>query len=76
MGLIRWLNSWKSITTQRAWERGHHAALWQPGMCDRTIRTRDEFEQVLDYVRENPVAAGLCDSPDEWPHLFVDETWG
>ena len=76
MDLIRWLNSWKSIATRRAWAYGHHAALWQPGMWDRTIRTMDEFEQVVEYIRSNPVAAGLCEASSEWPFLFVERKWG
>ena len=76
LGLVRWLNSWKSVTTHRAWAFGHRGALWQPGMRDRTIRTTDEFEQVLEYIRQNPVVAGLWGSTVEWPFLFVDETWG
>ena len=31
------------------------------------IESEDDFERVLAYVSDNPVAAGLCERADDWP---------
>jgi REP element-mobilizing transposase RayT len=31
------------------------------------IQDDDQFEVVKAYIRLNPVSAGLCDAPDDWP---------
>jgi len=42
--------------------------LWQPGFFDHVIRSDESYAQKWDYVRENPVRAGLVSSPDEWQY--------
>jgi hypothetical protein len=31
------------------------------------IRTQAQLEAVLDYIALNPVEAGLCRTPEDWP---------
>jgi REP element-mobilizing transposase RayT len=45
--------------------------LWQPSFYDRRIRDEHEFENVLHYVRHNPVNAGLVTEPEEWHYTKV-----
>src|SRR5439155_9374760 len=41
--------------------------LWQPGYYERILRDRDEVRGVIKYVLENPVRAGLVNSPRHYP---------
>jgi putative DNA methylase len=39
---------------------------WQREAFDRYIRDCNHFTNVIDYIENNPVKAGLCNSPDDW----------
>lgn len=47
---------------------GRTGGLWEEGFYDHLIRDRDDFDEVLKYVHENPVAAGLVESVELWPY--------
>jgi REP-associated tyrosine transposase len=40
---------------------------WQKGFFDHLIRHSESYSEKWEYVRQNPVRAGLVDDPDEWP---------
>ncbi len=62
------LHSWKSFTAKKANEiLGHDGAFWQAEYFDRMIRDERHFHAAIEYIHNNPVKAGLCASPDEWP---------
>ena len=57
----------KSFTALRANEiLGRTGAFWQKDYFDRRVRDDDSLERVGNYIRCNPVKAGLCRSPTEW----------
>jgi REP-associated tyrosine transposase len=39
---------------------------WQPGFFDHLIRNDESYGEKWNYVRENPVRAGLVASADDW----------
>ncbi len=41
--------------------------LWHPEYWDRYIRNEKHFNAVIDYIHNNPVKAGLCETPELWP---------
>ena len=41
--------------------------LWQPGFFDHILRNDESYAEKWNYVRNNPVRAGLVKSADEWP---------
>jgi putative transposase len=41
--------------------------LFQQRFDSRLIETEKHFEKTLRYIALNPVKAGLCDHPAEWP---------
>jgi len=47
--------------------KGH---LWQDESYDRIIRDNEEYLEKWNYIRENPVKAELCQSPEEYPFLW------
>jgi len=52
--------------------RGTHGPFWQEESYDRIVRDADEFDEKARYVFENPVRAGLCTYPDEYPFTLRD----
>ena len=36
----------------------------------RLIETEDYLHDVCAYVLQNPVAAGICEAPEEWPWSY------
>jgi REP element-mobilizing transposase RayT len=40
---------------------------WQPGFFDRLLRSSDSYSAKWEYVRNNPVRAGLVTEADHWP---------
>ena len=38
-----------------------------PDYFDRFIRNERHFTATVEYIRQNPVKAGLVDTPEEWP---------
>jgi putative transposase len=43
-------------------------ALWQPGFFDHILRTDESYGEKWNYVRENPVRAGLVKNAGDWPY--------
>ncbi len=66
-GLTSTVHAWKSFTA-KAVNRllGRQGRFWQPDYFDRYIRDDYHFGAAVEYIEENPVAAGLCASRDEW----------
>jgi REP element-mobilizing transposase RayT len=52
-------------------ESGNPMPHWQPGFFDHILRSTDSYSQKWDYVRLNPVRAGLADCADKWPYHGV-----
>jgi REP element-mobilizing transposase RayT len=42
--------------------------LWQPGFFDHILRSDESYAEKWNYVRNNPVRAGLVRTADEWPY--------
>ena len=40
---------------------------WQRESYDHMVRGPEEFERIARYIEQNPVKAGLTDSPERWP---------
>jgi len=47
-----------------------HSIVWQRGFFDHRIRSDKLFRETADYVRMNPVRAGLVKKPDDWPYRW------
>ena len=40
---------------------------WQRGFFDHLIRHGESYSEKWEYVRQNPVRAGLVATPEDWP---------
>jgi REP element-mobilizing transposase RayT len=64
----RWLGSLKGYTghaINRALER--KGTVWQDESYDHLVRSTGGFSRVQRYIEQNPVRAGLVQSPEEFP---------
>ena len=68
MGLSSWLGSLKKGLSKVLRERGEHSPYWQKGFFDHVMRGGESYSQKWDYVRANPVRAGLVARADDWPY--------
>ena len=62
------LHSWKSFTSHEANKLLQRSgAFWQREYLDRFVRNAEHFENVITYIEENPVKAGLVKFKTDWP---------
>lgn len=45
---------------------------WQVESFDRLIRDANEMYNIINYVLNNPVKAGLVDNPDDWEYSYCN----
>ena len=65
--LSRWVGSMKGFLASRRRARGFPGAAWQEGFFDHVLRSSESYDEKWDYVRMNPVRAGLVARPEDWP---------
>jgi REP element-mobilizing transposase RayT len=41
--------------------------LWQDECYDHWARDEEEMHRIIEYIENNPVVAGLCQRPEDWP---------
>jgi putative transposase len=62
------MQRWKEWSSKRmARELNLSGRVWQEEFFDHVLRSSESYSQKWDYVKENPVRAGLVKSSDEWP---------
>jgi putative transposase len=64
--LKTWVRYWKSISS-RSWPRRDEQPIWQRSFWDTQVRKGKSYEEKWEYVRQNPVRAGLCGISEVWP---------
>jgi putative transposase len=65
--LRAWVKYWKTLVS-RQWLWPSEHPLWQKSFWDTQLRCGDSYEAKWQYVQHNPVRAGLCVSPSDWPY--------
>ncbi len=61
------VRSWRSYTSHEANELLNRTGrFWMPEYFDRYIRNDGHYNNVVQYIDNNPVKAGLVDSPEKW----------
>ncbi len=51
----------------------HARFAWQKSFYDHVIKDDKDFRTHVEYIRYNPVKAGLCWKPEDYPFLYIDE---
>jgi|GEM_PF-279174 len=81
-GWDRWpladiVQSWKSFTAKEANRLLNRTGIfWFREYHDRFIRDETHFANAVEYIHQNPVRAGLANSPQEWPHSRISGAAG
>ena len=52
-------------------EFGYSGEVWQRGFSEVRVDDRESFLQHREYIAQNPVKAGLVDSPEKFPYCFT-----
>ena len=69
------VKSWKVFTARKANAiLGRSGQFWMREYHDRRIRDEEQMNRAVAYIRNNPVKAGLCERPEDWPWSSV--SWG
>ena len=55
---------WKSYQTK------NHGISWQTGFFEHRLRSCESQSQKIEYIRMNPVRAGLVARPEDWPYVW------
>ncbi len=63
--LGRWVGMLKQTLAKQIAPAGT-LPMWQRGFFDHLLRSDESYAQKWNYVRENPVRAGLVTNADEW----------
>lgn len=67
--LSAFIRDWKKWTTRKLHDAGIVSpSVWQTEFFDHVLRSSDSYEEKWNYVRENPVRAGLVASAEAWPY--------
>jgi REP element-mobilizing transposase RayT len=62
--MSRVIGDWKHF------HRHTNAIVWQEGFFDHRLRDDERDQQLaakINYIRQNPVVAGLCAKAEDWP---------
>lgn len=62
------IGSMKSFSTRRYWELGNEGILWQDRFYDHILRKSEDGPQIVLYIVENPVRAGLVPEAADYPY--------
>jgi len=54
---------------------GGAGSIWQSGYHDHAIRQDESLRGVANYLLHNPVRAGLCERPQDYPYAWCSWGW-
>ena len=63
------IQRWKSSSKQRLNQAGIAGDVWQREFFDRMLRSDERLTDKWRYTEMNPVRAGLCSVPEDYPYL-------
>ncbi len=61
----------KTISNFKRWTAHRGGFEWQRDFFDHRLRRDESAHEKADYILMNPVRAGLVESPEMWPHVFI-----
>ncbi|HSH39988.1 MAG TPA: hypothetical protein VK993_14540 [Chthoniobacterales bacterium] len=66
--LPTWMKSLKNTISKQLGLNGAAPPHWQKGFFDHVLRSDESYSEKWNYVRDNPVRAGLVLRSDDWPY--------
>ena len=71
-----WIGALKQTLAKAARLPREKGQIWEEGFFDHVLRNKESYSQKWNYVRENPVRAGLVESAADWPYqgeiVYID----
>jgi putative transposase len=71
-----WIGALKQALAKATALSRAQGQIWQEGFFDHAVRNNESYSQKWNYVRENPVRAGLVKSAADWPYqgeiVYID----
>ena len=61
------VSEWKRFTARGL------GVQWQRDFFDHRLRSEESESEKADYIRNNPVRAGLVGNAEDWPYVFEGE---
>ena len=65
--LSEWIHALRTVLGKELLRLGVQKPHWQEGFFDHVLRSAESYSEKCQYVRMNPVRAGLCREPEDWP---------
>jgi len=69
LSLSEWMKSLKNTLSKALRDTGVASPHWQKGYFDHVLRSAESYSEKWEYVRNNPVRAGLVSRWQDWPYL-------
>jgi REP-associated tyrosine transposase len=74
--LGRWVGTLKQHLSKAIPMTQPSSPIWQRGFFDHVLRSHESYGEKWNYVRENPVRAGLVEKAEAWPYqgeiVYID----
>ena len=71
-----WIGALKQALAKAATLSRAKGQIWEEGFFDHILRSNESYSQKWNYVRKNPVRAGLVKSAADWPYqgeiVYID----
>jgi REP element-mobilizing transposase RayT len=69
ISISAWMKSLKNTISKTLREKGVAPPHWQKTFFDHLLRSSESYSEKWNYVRQNPVRAGLVESAEDWPYV-------
>ena len=66
--LAKWMQILKVTLARTLRGQGSASPFWQKGFFDQVLRSAESYRLKWEYVRQNPVRAGLVKRAEHWPY--------
>ena len=66
--LSSWMSGLKAAVSRVLRSEGLDGPYWQKGFFDHVLRGSESASEKWEYVRNNPVSAGLVQRAEDWPY--------
>jgi REP element-mobilizing transposase RayT len=66
--LSKWVQMLKTVLGKELLRLGLQKPHWQEGFFDHVLRNSESYAEKWEYVRTNPVRAGLCLEAEQWAY--------
>ncbi len=66
--LRKWVKALRGDLSKILREDKGEGTHWEKDFFDHVLRSAESYWQKMEYVRQNPVRAGLVKRPEDWPY--------